>query len=109
MWECTKCGCCCELFAPIVFGHECPYFDKEKRICKNYENRPQICRTQLFQLLQKHGTEYDSINKEGYLKARCKLLQHLKKWKEETPGSEAFQEIIIRACAEAKLIPQKNL
>lgn len=104
MWKCTKCGYCCELFAPIIFGKECANFDKEKRTCNNYEQRPQICRTQLAKLLKKYGSEYESLKMEDYLSARCKLLKHLKKWKEETPESPLLHKKIMTACATAKLL-----
>lgn len=42
--QCEKCGCCCEIFPKLVNGKECEYFDKDKRLCKIYENRPEICR-----------------------------------------------------------------
>ena len=103
MWECKFCGNCCELFGSVVFGKECTLFDKEKRTCSDYKNRPQICRTQLARVLKKYGNKYESFKMEEFLIARCKLLKHLKKWKEETPESHALHKMIITACAIAKL------
>ena len=43
MWECKQCGACCELLPMALFGQECRNYDKENKLCKIYENRPEIC------------------------------------------------------------------
>jgi len=43
MWECQKCGACCEILPKELFGKECEYYDKKTRLCRIYENRPDIC------------------------------------------------------------------
>lgn len=46
-WECDKCGACCEVIYPKFFGKDCELYDKETKTCKDYENRPEMCRTNL--------------------------------------------------------------
>ena len=103
-WKCELCGNCCEIFAPIVFGKECQYFNKETRKCDNYENRPQVCRTELAKLFQKNGIYLKGIDIEEYLTARCKLLKHLKNWKQETQNLPQGQKALLRAICNASLI-----
>ena len=43
-WSCEKCGACCEILYPMLFGRECSLYDKEKQLCRDYKNRPEICR-----------------------------------------------------------------
>ncbi len=43
-WKCDKCGACCEII-PKIFGFDCRHYDKDKKLCLIYENRPEICRT----------------------------------------------------------------
>ncbi len=43
-WKCKKCGACCEILYPLFFGKCCKQNDKDKRLCKIYEERPPICR-----------------------------------------------------------------
>ncbi len=42
--RCEKCGCCCEIIPPLLTGKECGHFDKDKRLCKIYDTRPELCR-----------------------------------------------------------------
>ena len=52
--ECPDgCGACCEVLWPLVFGEDCPQYNKETKKCMDYENRPDICRTDV----DKHGLE----------------------------------------------------
>jgi len=44
VWKCKQCGACCELLPIIFFGKSCVNYDGKNRLCKIYENRPQICR-----------------------------------------------------------------
>jgi len=46
-WNCKKCGACCEILYQANFGCDCPAYDKEKKECKDYENRPEMCRTKV--------------------------------------------------------------
>ncbi len=43
MWECQKCGACCEILSPLLWGNLCEHYDKENHLCKIYETRPEIC------------------------------------------------------------------
>ena len=103
MWKCVCCGNCCELFSSIVFGNICKWFNPETRRCDNYENRPQICRTDLARLLHKNNILYNNINIEEYLIVRCLLLKHLKNWKKETEQYPQAQKFLLEAIAKAKL------
>ena len=47
----------------LLFGKECEHFDKEKRLCKIYDTRPEICRVK------------DWERNKPY----CKLLQDMRK------------------------------
>ncbi|MBU2062333.1 MAG: YkgJ family cysteine cluster protein [Bacteroidetes bacterium] len=82
----------------IIFGSLCVDYNKETHLCNNYENRPQICRTQLAWLFKKYGLSYANIEMEEYLITRCKLIQALKKWKLETSCSKLHQKIITTIC-----------
>lgn len=42
--ECQKCGACCEILYPMIFGHKCYQYDKVKHLCKIYDKRPEMCR-----------------------------------------------------------------
>jgi len=39
MWQCQKCGACCEVLMP-----KCKHYNSEAKLCNNYENRPWPCR-----------------------------------------------------------------
>jgi Fe-S-cluster containining protein len=56
-WECQRCGACChdfildrgKLISIIKEKTEvCRFFDNESKLCKNYKERPYICRTYPF-------------------------------------------------------------
>lgn len=42
-WECQRCGACCEILPLVLFDRPCVNYDSKKRLCKIYENRPEIC------------------------------------------------------------------
>jgi len=44
MWTCKKCGACCEVLFPLLFGKDCEHYDKKTHLCRTYESRPEICR-----------------------------------------------------------------
>ena len=45
-WKCEDdCGACCEILPMIVWGHDCEHYNKEKKNCNIYEERPDDCRT----------------------------------------------------------------
>ena len=72
-WKCKKCGNCCEVIFPIMFGMECPDFDKETRLCKDYENRKELCRTEFLRRKIR-----GRVDEEKYLIANCKLAKYMK-------------------------------
>ncbi len=43
-WKCQKCGACCEVLPLLVYGKQCDYYDKQTRLCKIYNSRPDVCR-----------------------------------------------------------------
>ena len=45
MFNCKKCGACCEILPIITFGKPCEYYDSIHKLCKIYEDRPEICRS----------------------------------------------------------------
>lgn len=63
---CQGCGSCCELLMPY-----CENYDKDNRICKDYDNRPWMCIQRNF-LGKEFATE------------TCSLLKHLRLWKDES-------------------------
>jgi len=71
---CQKCGACCELLGEMVARHflkvdsdVCPEYDRGKRLCNIYENRPLCCGSQIF-----FGDQYQIDT--------CRLLRAIRKW-----------------------------
>ena len=60
--QCEKCGCCCEIIAPLLWGKECEHYDTEKKLCKIYDTRPDVCR----------------VKGWGRNKPYCKKLQNMR-------------------------------
>lgn len=44
VWECRKCGACCEILPLLIFGKSCEHYNRNSHLCMIYENRPEICR-----------------------------------------------------------------
>lgn len=67
MWECQKCGACCEILPKAIYGKECEHYDRGKRLCRIYENRPEICHA-------RHPMGEEITSK------CCEYLRELRKW-----------------------------
>ena len=61
-FTCQKCGACCELLMP-----KCRNYDAEKRLCKDFDNRPWMCVQQ-------------KLLGDDFAIQTCVLLRKLRKW-----------------------------
>lgn len=43
-WKCNRCGACCEVLPVMLLGKVCEHYDKENKLCKIYNERPDVCR-----------------------------------------------------------------
>ena len=55
MFQCEKCGCCCQRVGEVFFARSmalpdgtCKHFDKDTNLCRIYNERPIICRVDDF-------------------------------------------------------------
>ena len=80
---CDKCGLCCER---LNLSHEyddlndgtgtCIYFDKRKRLCSIYENRPEKCNIEASYYRFKSVLSYEEYLEINY--QTCKLFKEEK-------------------------------
>ena len=50
-WQCKKCGSCCRFVfkTPLDRGDGvCKHLEEDTNLCKIYDNRPDICKVELF-------------------------------------------------------------
>ena len=106
-WHCKLSGNCCEIFAPLVFGGDCVHFSKD-RTCSNYANRPDVCKTSLLKSLVRTDNFLEGVDIDEYLMARCSLLVHLKRWKDDTKHLPAAQKLILKMIVNAGSIPAER-
>lgn len=82
MFDCNRCGLCCQnlqrshLYDDLNDGTgTCIYFDRETKLCKIYEQRPDKCNIKkAYQFVQDKlsWAEYVKLNQEG-----CKRLKEM--------------------------------
>ncbi len=81
-FPCDKCGICCSMLPKnsIYEGLRnkngvCKHFDVNKRHCKIYDNRPEICN-----VIQMYKYFKDNMSLEEYIKINvesCKILKEM--------------------------------
>lgn len=81
MFECDKCGLCCQKIANIPMlsyldrgDGVCKYYDNQTRLCKIYENRPILCNVDLG--FEKYFSKF--YTKEEYYKLNYELCKKMK-------------------------------
>ncbi len=63
-FECDRCGQCCEVLGNIMKA-QCPSYDTQTKLCKDYENRPDFCRVELSPISIEETARICSILKGG--------------------------------------------
>lgn len=85
---CQRCGACCELFGKMAAEHlfnasgdVCPNYDTGKKLCIDFENRPDECRTK-------------RILGDQYQIDTCRLLRSLRKWGKRLEDKERLYRTV---------------
>lgn len=86
MFECDKCGLCCQKISMIPMlsyldrgDGVCKNYDDKTKLCKIYENRPLLCNVDL--AFEKYFSKF--FTKEEYYNLNYKLCEEMKKAEQE--------------------------
>ncbi len=85
MFQCDKCGICCQSLAGIELYKEldrgdgtCRYFDNETNLCKIYDKRPLLCNVDksydMYFSSFMTRKEYEKVNYDACLQLKRKYL-----------------------------------
>lgn len=99
-YYCSKCGNCCRIaglaYPDLNRGDGvCKFYNEETKLCKDYENRPEVCRTE-------YVVESLGLNPEFYSKVRESFCKKIEVIKPENVNPEIFVTELQRTFDEMK-------
>lgn len=94
---CSQCGKCCEVagfWNPELDDGKgaCKFYDWEKKLCSDYENRPDICNTTKAYSAMVESGFYENMEHAG--KVHEKICKDLEKKEQGTLGFDEFLAIV---------------